>query len=104
MFGIGVFFIISGLFKKVVIFDYISVNFVECIFDNLVFYFGVENLFGVYGYVLQIYCDFFGYSDMVIGFVLLLGFCFFMNFNLFYKVDSIIDFWYCWYIFFFIWL
>ena len=34
MFGQGVFFIVSGLFKKAVISDYISVNFVERIFDN----------------------------------------------------------------------
>ena len=58
MFGTGVFFIISGLFKKAVISDYISVNFVERIFDNPALYSGVENLFGVYGYALQIYCDF----------------------------------------------
>ncbi len=54
MFGTGVFFIISGLFKKAVISDYISVNFVERIFDNPALYSGVENLFGVYGYALQI--------------------------------------------------
>lgn len=63
MFGTGVFFIISGLFKKAVISDYISVNFVERIFDNPALYSGVENLFGVYGYALQIYCDF---PDIVI--------------------------------------
>ena len=93
MFGTGVFFIISGLFKKAVISDYISVNFVERIFDNPALYSGVENLFGVYGYALQIYCDFSGYSDMAIGFALLLGFRFPMNFNSPYKADSITDFW-----------
>ena len=35
MFGRGIFLIVSGLFKKAVISDYISVNFVERIFDNL---------------------------------------------------------------------
>ena len=34
MFGQGIFLIVSGLFKKAVISDYISVNFVERIFDN----------------------------------------------------------------------
>lgn len=92
MFGTGVFFIISGLFKKAVISDYISVNFVERIFDNPALYSGVENLFGVYGYALQIYCDFSGYSDMAIGLALLLGFRFPMNFNSPYKADSITDF------------
>ena len=73
MFGRGIFLIVSGLFKKAVISDYISVNFVERIFDNPTLYSGVENLIGVYGYALQIYCDFSGYSDMAIGIALLLG-------------------------------
>ena len=104
MFGTGVFFIISGLFKKAVISDYISVNFVERIFDNPALYSGVENLFGVYGYALQIYCDFSGYSDMAIGFALLLGFRFPMNFNSPYKADSITDFWHRWHISLSTWL
>lgn len=98
MFGEGVFFIISGLFKKAIISDYISVNFVERIFDNPGLYSGIENLFGVYGYALQIYCDFSGYSDMAIGIALLLGFRFPLNFNSPYKSDSITDFWRRWHI------
>ena len=93
MFGQGVFFIVSGLFKKAVVSDYISVNFVERIFDNPALYSGLENLFGVYGYALQIYCDFSGYSDMAIGLALLLGFHFPMNFNSPYKAESVTDFW-----------
>lgn len=104
MFGTGVFFIISGLFKKAVISDYISVNFVERIFDNPALYSGVENLFGVYGYALQIYCDFSGYSDMAIGIALLLGFRFPINFNSPYKADSITDFWHRWHISLSTWL
>ena len=98
MFGQGVFFIVSGLFKKAVISDYISVNFVERIFDNPGLYSGLENLFGVYGYALQIYCDFSGYSDMAIGIALLLGFRFPLNFDSPYKSDSVTDFWHRWHI------
>lgn len=104
MFGQGVFFIVSGLFKKAVISDYISVNFVERIFDNPGLYSGVENLFGVYGYALQIYCDFSGYSDMAIGIALLLGFHFPINFNSPYKADSVTDFWHRWHISLSTWL
>lgn len=104
MFGQGVFFIISGLFKKAVISDYISVNFVERIFDNPGLYSGIENLFGVYGYALQIYCDFSGYSDMAIGIALLLGFHFPMNFNSPYKSFSVTDFWHRWHISLSTWL
>ena len=98
MFGTGVFFIISGLFKKAVISDYISVNFVERIFDNPALYSGVENLFGVYGYALQIYCDFSGYSDMAIGIALLLGFRFNINFDSPYQSATITEFWRRWHI------
>lgn len=98
MFGRGVFLILVGLFKKAVISDYISVNFVERIFDNPTLYSGVENLMGVYGYALQIYCDFSGYSDMAIGIALLLGFHFNLNFNSPYKSASVTEFWRRWHI------
>ena len=98
MFGRGIFLIVSGLFKKAVISDYISINFVERIFDNPTLYSGVENLMGVYGYALQIYCDFSGYSDMAIGIALLLGFHFNINFDSPYKSASITEFWRRWHI------
>jgi alginate O-acetyltransferase complex protein AlgI len=98
MFSRGVYFIIIGLFKKAVISDYISLNFVDRIFDNPQLYSGMENLLGVYGYALQIYCDFSGYSDMAIGIALLLGFRFPINFNAPYTSISITDFWRRWHI------
>ncbi len=98
MFGRGIFLIVSGLFKKAIISDYISVNFVERIFDNPTLYSGVENLMGVYGYALQIYCDFSGYSDMAIGIALLLGFHFNINFDSPYKSASVTEFWRRWHI------
>ena len=64
MFGMGVFLILIGLFKKAVISDYISLNFVDRIFDEPLLYSGFECLMGIYGYALQIYCDFSGYSDL----------------------------------------
>ena len=98
MFSQGCYLIAIGLFKKAVISDYISLNFVDRIFDNPSLYSGVENLLGVYGYTLQIYCDFSGYSDMAIGIALLLGFSFPMNFNAPYRSESITDFWRRWHI------
>lgn len=98
MFAQGVYFIIIGLFKKAVISDYISLNFVDRIFDNPTLYSGLENLLGVYGYAMQIYCDFSGYSDMAIGIALLLGFHFPINFNAPYRSTSITDFWRRWHI------
>ena len=98
MFGAGVFFVVGGLFKKAIISDYISINFVERVFDQPTLYSGFENLMAVYGYALQIYCDFSGYSDMAIGIALLLGFKFPMNFNAPYKSRSITEFWRRWHI------
>ena len=94
----GAYFIGIGLFKKAVISDYISLNFVDRIFDNPALYTGTENLLGVYGYTMQIYCDFSGYSDMAIGLALLLGFHFPMNFRTPYASCSITDFWRRWHI------
>ena len=104
MFGRGVYFIAAGLFKKAILSDYISVNFVERVFENPGLYSGIENLFGVYGYALQIYCDFSGYSDMAIGLALLLGFHFPLNFRSPYKASSITDFWHRWHISLSTWL
>ncbi len=98
MFGTGVFLITTGLFKKAVISDYISLNFVDRVFDNPLLYSGFENLMGVVGYALQIYCDFSGYSDMAIGLALLLGFRFPRNFDSPYKSASITEFWRRWHI------
>ncbi len=98
MLGTGFYYIVCGVVKKIVISDYISVNFVERIFDNPSLYTGFENLMGVYGYALQIYCDFSGYSDMAIGLALLLGFRFNINFDSPYKSASITEFWRRWHI------
>ena len=96
--GEGLFLVMCGLIKKVVISDYISVNFVDRIFDNPMLYTGFENLMGVYGYTLQIYCDFSGYSDMAIGIALLMGYRFKINFDSPYKSGSITEFWRRWHI------
>ncbi len=98
MFGTGVYFIVAGLVKKAIISDFISVNFVERVFDQPSLYSGFENLMAVYGYTLQIYCDFSGYSDMAIGLALLLGFKFPLNFNFPYKSFDLTDFWRRWHI------
>lgn len=98
MFGMGIFLIATGLFKKAIISDYISLNFVDRIFDDPSLYSGFENLMGVYGYAMQIYCDFSGYSDMAIGIALILGFRFNINFNSPYKSATITEFWRRWHI------
>ena len=98
MFGVGVSLVLVGLIKKAIISDYISLNFVDRIFDEPALYSGFECLMGIYGYALQIYCDFSGYSDMAIGIALLLGFQFPKNFDAPYKSATITEFWRRWHI------
>ena len=94
----ALFLILNGLIKKMVISDYISINFVDRVFDNPLNYSGFENLISVYGYSLQIYCDFSGYTDIAIGLALLLGFRIPINFNSPYKANNLTDFWHRWHI------
>ena len=98
LFATGVYFVLIGLAKKCIISDYIAQNFVDRIFDNPTLFSGGEVLLGLYGYTVQIYCDFSGYSDMAIGISALLGFTIPMNFNAPWKSDSVSDFWRRWHI------
>jgi alginate O-acetyltransferase complex protein AlgI len=104
MFSRGLYLIGTGLFKKAIISNYISLNFVDRIFDAPTLYTGLENLFAVYGYALQIYCDFSGYSDMAIGIALLLGFEFCLNFDSPYQAKNITEFWRRWHMSLSTWL
>ncbi len=97
-FGYGVFLILQGLIKKMLISDFISVGFIDRVFETPALYSGFENLMAVYGYGLQIYCDFSGYTDIAIGVAMLMGFRLPLNFNSPYKAANIADFWKRWHI------
>jgi len=100
----GLFLILNGLVKKIVIADYISINFVDRVFDNPMSYSGFENLMAVYGYSIQIYCDFSGYTDIAIGLALWMGFRLHINFNSPYIATNITEFWHRWHISLSTWL
>lgn len=102
--SLALFLIIGGLLKKAVISDYISLNFVDRVFDAPNSYSAFENLLAVYGYSLQIYCDFSGYSDMAIGLALLMGFTLPINFRTPYQSVNITEFWHRWHISLSTWL
>ncbi len=102
-FGTAFFWIINGFCKKIVA-DYIAVNFVDRIFDNPNYYTGVEAIVGIFGYSLQIYMDFSGYTDMAIGLALILGYRLKTNFKSPYKATSTSDFWKRWHISLSTWL
>ncbi len=88
--------IARGLFKKVVISAYLADTLVDDAFATPGEYSSVELLFAVYGYAIQIYADFSGYTDIAIGVALLLGFRFPLNFDRPYSAVTIQDFWRRW--------
>lgn len=96
--GKGIYLIMAGLFKKMVISDYINENFVQYIFDDPSKHTGLECLLGVYGYALIIYCDFSGYSDIAIGIARWTGFKIPPNFDSPYQSSNITEFWRRWHI------
>lgn len=94
----GLFLISTGIFKKVVISDYIYLNLVQYVFDDPLRHTGMECLLAVYGYALVIFCDFSGYSDMAIGIAKWLGFDINVNFLAPYQSKNITEFWRRWHI------
>jgi D-alanyl-lipoteichoic acid acyltransferase DltB (MBOAT superfamily) len=90
------FLIATGLFMKVVIANHLATNIVDEVFGAPNQHSSLEVLVGVYAYSIQIYADFFGYTNIAIGIALLLGFTFPQNFDAPYTAVSITDFWRRW--------
>ncbi|MDF0595530.1 MBOAT family O-acyltransferase [Psychromarinibacter halotolerans] len=90
--------ILSGLFKKMVVANYLSVMLVDPAFGLPDGQYWLSALTATLGYAIQIYCDFSGYSDIAIGVALLLGYEFNRNFNQPYRAESLRDFWQRWHI------
>jgi alginate O-acetyltransferase complex protein AlgI len=97
-FGIAMFWIVNGLLKKMLLADYLAVNFIDRVFDDPSRFTGFDNIMALYGYSLQVYADFSGYTDIAIGIALLLGFVLPKNFDSPYKADSCGNFWRRWHI------
>jgi D-alanyl-lipoteichoic acid acyltransferase DltB (MBOAT superfamily) len=90
------FLIATGLFMKVVIANHLAASIVDEVFGAPEQHSSLEVLVGIYAYAVQIYADFFGYTNIAIGIALLLGFQFPQNFNAPYTAVSITDFWRRW--------
>jgi len=88
--------IMGGLFKKVVVSSFLAAAIVDPVFAAPRSHSGLEALFAVYGYAVQIYADFSGYTDIAIGCALLLGIVFPPNFDAPYTARSLQDFWRRW--------
>lgn len=90
--------ILGGLFKKVVIANYIATDLVDPVFADPLRYGMLDRLLGAYGYAVQIYCDFSAYTDIAIGLAALLGYRFPLNFDQPYRARSLQEFWRRWHI------
>ena len=88
--------ILAGLFKKVVISSYVSSAIVTPVFTSPSQHSAPEAIFAAWGYAVQIYCDFSGYTDIAIGLAMLLGFRFPQNFDAPYTARNLQDFWRRW--------
>ena len=94
--GLAIFWILNGLIKKIVLSDYLAINFIDRVFENPLLFSGFENLFALFAYSLQVYADFSGYTDIAIGIAMLMGFYLPQNFDSPYKSRNPQEFWRRW--------
>jgi alginate O-acetyltransferase complex protein AlgI len=90
--------IMGGLFKKIVISSYMDSAIVTPVFSAPGAHSALEVLFAVWGYAIEIYADFSGYTDIAIGVAMLLGIRFPVNFDGPYTARSLQEFWRRWHI------
>ena len=90
--------ILGGMFKKVVVSSFLATSVVEPVFFDPGSFGARDLLLAVYGYALQIYCDFSAYTDIAIGVAALLGYRFPENFDQPYRAIGFRDFWRRWHI------
>ena len=88
--------IAKGFIKKIVLADYIAIHFIDKVVDAPEAFPGFISILAMWGYSLQIYGDFSGYTDIAIGVSRLMGFRLLENFNSPYKAISVADFWRRW--------
>lgn len=94
--GKSYFLLSSGIIKKFILSQYLSVNFVDRVFENPHIFTGFENLIASIAQAWVVYLDFSGYTDMMLGMSLLLGIVLPDNFNFPYISGNITEYWRRW--------
>ncbi len=92
---LGAFIFSVGVFKKIFIADQIS-PWVNDFYTGEIAFSLQSMLIAVYGFSVQIYCDFSGYTDMATGVAFALGVRLPLNFDRPYMSKSIAEFWRRW--------
>ncbi len=95
-FGMAIFWILNGLAKKIILSDYLAVNFIDRVFQSPTLFSGFENLMALFTYSMQVYADFSGYTDIAIGVAMVMGFYLPKNFDSPYKAQNPQEFWRRW--------
>lgn len=96
VFGLAIFSV--GLLKKLVFADPIAAVLDGVYAAETTALTAPDYLLAIYGFSLQIYCDFSGYTDMAIGLAVMLGMRLPTNFTHPYTATSIAEFWRRWHI------
>jgi D-alanyl-lipoteichoic acid acyltransferase DltB (MBOAT superfamily) len=94
----------TGLVKKVCVADFLAVNLVDRVFERPDLYTAPEVVIGLYGFTMQLYCDFSGYTDVARGSALLFGIELPENFDRPYQSENPAEFWRRWHITLSTWL
>jgi len=94
---LGIFSLIIGLAKKVIIADYLA-TIVDPLFNQYNQLHFVGAWIAALAFTYQLYFDFSGYTDMAVGVGYLLGFKLPQNFDAPYSSRSITEFWQRWHI------
>lgn len=89
--------ILWGFFKKVLIASNLS-PYTDLVFQNYNAYHGITIILAVIAYLIQIYMDFSGYTDIALGSAKVLGYDLMENFRLPLFARSVSDFWRRWHI------
>ena len=92
-----------GVFKKIVIADRLAI-YVNQVFDHPTQFKGFPVILAILFFAFQLYCDFSGYTDIVLGAARMLGYELTENFKNPYLVNSVQKFWNSWHISLSTWL
>ena len=100
----GLFYVLYGLFKKIMIADLLGFYLVDSVFATPQEHSSAALLLGLYAYAFQIFLDFSAYSDIAIGLGRIFGLTLPVNFRSPYLAQSPTEFWHRWHITLSTWL
>jgi alginate O-acetyltransferase complex protein AlgI len=95
--NLGMQYFVMGMFKKLAIADHMGL-FVDPVFAHPGAYSTSSLWLATLAWVMQVYCDFSGYTDMALGTAHMLGYKLVQNFNMPYLAPNIAEFWRRWHI------